>query len=342
MTLAELAGRIGARLHGDSAALLNGVNTVECATPEEVTFVTTQAHTDGVRQSKAGAVIVAESRTDVPMPQLVVDCVDRALIETLKLFAPKLKPLAGIHPSAVIEDTADIAPDAAVGPGAYVGPGVRIGSNSSIGPGCMIGENTSIGSHCRLDANVVVYHGCRIGDYFIIQANTTIGSTGFGYVWVDGRHELIPHNGGVVIQDCVEIGANCCIDRAKFNDTIIGAGTKLDNLIQIGHNVIIGKCCILAGQVGISGSCVIGDGVVMAGQVGIADHITIHDGVQIGAQSGVTRNAPPGIGMLGTPAHEVNQQRRVIAMMGRLPEWAGRLRALAARVDKIEKKLSGE
>jgi UDP-3-O-[3-hydroxymyristoyl] glucosamine N-acyltransferase len=341
VTRAQLAGAINGQLHGDPGGWLTGVNAVDRAGPEEVTFVTTRAHADGAADSKAGAVIVSEKLQGVDVPQLVVHNVAAALIEALRLFAPKLTPMSGVHSAAVVEDSATVAPDAAVGPGAYVGPGAQIGSRSIIGAGCMIGENARIGSHCRLDANVVVYHNCRIGNHCIIQANTTIGSTGFGYAIIDGQHRLIPHNGGVVIEDCVEIGANCCIDRAKFNDTIIGAGTKLDNLIQIAHNVVIGKCCILAGQVGISGSCVIGDGVMMGGQAGIADHVHIGDGAQIAGQSGVTKNVEAKASLFGNPARDVGQQMRTIAVMARLPEWARELKSLAARVEKLEQKPGG-
>ncbi len=341
LTRGELAAAIGAELHGDPGGRLTGVNTVELAGSSEVTFITSQSHVDGAGESGAGAVIVSAKLDSVALPQLLVGNVDVALIEALKLFAPRLAPVSGIHPSAVVEPTAVIASDAAVGAGAYIGPRAQVGSCAVIGPGCMIGENTQIGSHSRLDPNVVVYHNCRIGSHCIIQANTTIGSTGFGYTHVDGEHRLIPHNGGVVIEDCVEIGANCCIDRAKFNDTIIGAGTKLDNLIQIGHNVVIGKCCILAGQVGVSGSCVIGDGVMLGGQVGIADHIRIGDGVQVGAQAGVMKDVEPNQSLLGSPATDVKRQIRVFAALNRLPDWSRELKTLAAKVEKIERKLGG-
>jgi UDP-3-O-[3-hydroxymyristoyl] glucosamine N-acyltransferase len=340
VTRAELAAAVQAQLYGDAGGGLTGVNTVELAGPGDVTFVTSKAHADGAAASKAGAVIVPQKLQGVNVPQLVVVNVDIALIETLRLFAPRLTPISGVHPAAVVADTASIASDAAVGPGAYVGPGAQIGSCSVIGPGCMVGENTTIGSHCRLDPNVVVYHNCRIGNYCIIQANTTIGSTGFGYTFVDGQHRLIPHNGGVIIEDCVEIGANCCIDRAKFNDTIIGAGSKLDNLIQIGHNVVVGKCCIFAGQVGISGSCTIGDGVMLAGQVGVADHIQIGEGAQVGAQAGVMKDVESKLTIVGSPAQDAMQFMRTRAVMGRLPEWGRELRALAGKVEKLEKRLA--
>jgi len=205
-----------------------------------------------------------------------------------------------------------------------------------IASGCRIGENSKLGKSCRLDSNVVVYHNCIIGNNVVIQANSTIGSVGFGYSRIDGSFKLIPHNGGVVIEDFVEIGANCCVDRAKFGNTIIGAGTKIDNLVQIAHNVVIGKCCLIAGQVGISGSCKLGDGVVLAGQVGLVDNIKIGDGAMVGAQSGVAHNVAAGQQMLGSPAIEGKESLRIFGSIRRLPKLAEQLKQLSKRIEKLE------
>jgi len=229
-----------------------------------------------------------------------------------------------------------IAKGVSVGAGVVIDDGVEIGENTVISSGCKIGENTKVGGDCRFDSNVVVYHNCRIGNNVIIQANSTIGSTGFGYSFIDGAHKLIPHNGRVVIEDFVEIGANCCVDRAKFGETVIGAGTKMDNLVQIGHNVVIGKCCLIAGLVGISGSCRIGDGVVLAGQVGMADHVEIGDGAAVGAQSGVSSNVGAGEKVVGSPAIELREGLRVMGLTVRLPKLAKQLRQLSARMKKLE------
>jgi UDP-3-O-[3-hydroxymyristoyl] glucosamine N-acyltransferase len=174
----------------------------------------------------------------------------------------------------------------------------------------------------------------------VIQAGTTIGSTGFGYSFIDGEHRLIPHNGGVVIGDCVEIGANSCVDRAKFGNTIIGAGSKIDNLVQIAHNVVIGKCCVIAGQVGISGSCVLGDGVVLGGQVGMADHLSIGAGTMVGGRAGVMGDIPAGAKVVGHPAIDMNVQLRVFALQRRLPDMARQLREVAAAVKKLEGRMA--
>jgi UDP-3-O-[3-hydroxymyristoyl] glucosamine N-acyltransferase len=170
----------------------------------------------------------------------------------------------------------------------------------------------------------------------IVLANTTIGSTGFGYSYFDGRHNLIPHNGGVIIEDFVEIGANCCVDRAKFGNTVIGAGTKIDNLVQIAHNVVIGKCCLIVAQVGIAGSCKLGNGVVLGGQVGMADHISISDGTMVAAQSGVVTDLPAGQKMGGTPAREIRETLRIVMAEQRLPDLLKQVKELTHKVAQLE------
>jgi len=282
-------------------------------------------------------VIVAKAIDGCAKPQLVVKNVDAALIAAMKIFSPKLThPVAGIHPSAVIEKTAQIAPTASIGPGAYVGHNAKIGQETCVSAGCSIGENSVIGNNCRLDANVVIYHNCTIGNNVIILANTTIGSMGFGYSFFDGRHNLIPHNGGVVIEDCVEIGANCCVDRAKFGNTIIGAGTKIDNLVQIAHNIVIGKCCLIVAQAGIAGSCKLGNGVVVGGQVAIAPHITIGDDTMLAARTGVVADLPAGQKMAGAPAVEIREALRIAMAQQRLPELLKQVKELTHKVAGLE------
>ncbi len=339
-TTAELAGLIGAELHGEGGVSVRGVNAIECAGADDVCFVTSVKHARLLAGSDAAAVIVSEKLEGVEIVQLVARNVYAALLALLGLFAPKLTSKDGIHPTPTIEDSAVVALGVAFGCQAYIGHNVRIGDGTIISAGCIVGENTTIGSHCRLDGNVAVYHNCRIGDACIIQANTTIGSTGFGYSFIDGEHRLVPHNGGVVIEDYVEIGANCCVDRAKFGNTIIGAGSKIDNLVQIAHNVVIGKCCVIAGQVGISGSCVLGDGVVLAGQVGAADHLNIGSGAIVGARGGIMSDIPAGAKVVGHPAIDMNVPLRVFALQRRLPDMARQLREVAATVKKLEGRMA--
>jgi UDP-3-O-[3-hydroxymyristoyl] glucosamine N-acyltransferase len=211
-----------------------------------------------------------------------------------------------------------------------------IGEGSVIGCGCLIGQNTTIGPNCRLDANVVIYHNCTIGRNVIIQANTTIGSTGFGYYFLNGAHTLIPHNGTVIIEDFVEIGANTCIDRAKFDATIIGAGTKIDNLVQIAHNVVIGKCCLIVGCAGLGGSARLGDGSILGGMAGVIDNIDLGDRVMVGAGSIVTHDFPDGKTIAGIPAYDLKEWLKTTALTRRLPKAFEQLKQLCDRMDKFE------
>ncbi len=340
MTVEQLAKLIHAELIGDSklfARRINSISPIKSATESSVTFVSDSKHKAHIAESRAGAVIVFESIEDLEIPQLIVGNVNKALIDVLKIFAPKLKkPFAGIHSTAIIAENARIDKGVSIGANVVIDDGVEIGSNTIIRNGCMIGENSKIGNDCRIDCNVVIYHNCLIGNNVIVQANTTIGSDGFGYAFIDGAHCHIPHNGGVIIEDFVEIGANCCIDRAKFDNTIIGTGTKIDNLVQIGHNAVIGKCCLLAGQVGISGSTRLGDGVVLGGQVGVVDNIDVGDGVMAGAQAGIFNSIPAGKILALTPASDRSEAMRVVFLTRRLPKMKEQLKQMIKRVEALE------
>lgn len=335
-TVSQLAGVAGAELVGCGNAEVSRVAPFESADPDCITFAADEELLKNISNCKAAAVIVSK-RIDSTIPLLVVDNVERALIKVLREFMPKIdKPPAGIHKSAVVEKGASIDKTASVGPLVCIKKGAKIGPRTIIGAGCKIGENSIIGSDCRLEDNVVVYHNCSIGNNCIIGANSTIGATGFGYYFIDGQHRLIPHTGGVLVEDCVEIGANSCIDRAKFGNTIIGAGTKIDNLVQIAHNVVIGKCCLIIAQAGIAGSSRLGNGVVLAGQVGIKDHITIGDGTQIGAQAGVINDIGPNKQVVGSPAIDIKEKLRQVLVEQKLPEMSRQLKELIKRVETLE------
>ncbi len=344
ITIAQLAKRLGAnpdKIGSGSSDVsskeITGVGPVMTAGENEVTFVSSKKHKAALAGSGAGAVIVPECIEGLNKPQLVVANVNAALIEVLNIFAPKIKKVTpGIDPTARLGQNIMIAEGVSVGAYAVIDDGVEIGKNTIIANGCKIGENSKIGSNCRLDCNVVIYYNCRLGNNVVIQANSTVGSTGFGYSFINGAHRLIPHNGGVIIEDFVEIGANCCVDRAKFDNTIIGTGTKIDNLVQIAHNVIIGKCCLIAAQTGISGSCRLGNGVVLGGQVGLRDNIEIGDGAMIGAQSGVIQDIEAGQTLFGCPALETKEEFRIISARRRLPDMAKQIKRLIKRVERLE------
>ncbi len=342
LTVKELSLRLKAELIPASAGnsgcgLIRSVGPIGAADQTTLTFLADDKHLADLKSSRAGACIVAKAVTGVAMSQLVVKNVNAALIESLEIFAPKLQPPApGVHKTAVVAPKVKFGTNVSIGPFVFLEDGVEIGDNTAIAAGCKIGQNSRIGENCRIDCNVVIYHNCTIGNSVVIQANSTIGSTGFGYAFIDGAHRLIPHNGVVVIEDFVEIGANCCVDRAKFGETRIGAGTKTDNFVQIAHNVVIGKCCIIVAQVGIAGSAKIGDSVVLAGQVGVSDNIEIGDGAIVGARGCVLKSVGPGMQVLGYPAIEFKEALRVWACTQRLPKLIEQFRKLSAKVDKLE------
>lgn len=342
LTIRELATRIDAKLigarTGDQNAIV-AVQPIAAAGAEDVTFVADAKRSTAVAvvNCRAAAVIVAEPIEGLDKPQLVVSNVNAALIEALNCFAPVLTPPAeGVAPSAHVGANVRLGKSVSIGPHAVIENNVEIGDGTVIGSGCAVGENSRIGAHCRLDSHAVVYHNCVLGNHVVIQANSSIGAVGFGYSFIDGAHRLVPHNGGVIIEDFVEIGANTCVDRAKFGNTIVGAGTKIDNLVQIAHNVVIGKCCLIAAQTGVAGSCRIGDGVVLAGQVGLADNIEVGAGTMVGAQAGVMSTVGPGLKLAWTPAIDVREATRAIAHVLRLPKVAQELKRLTAKVKELE------
>ena len=340
LTIKELATRLGAELRGGSDGLdsdVVAVQPVATAGRGDVTFVTDPKHEAAAAKCLAAAVIVAKRIEGLSKPQLVVKNVNAALIEALNCFAPELRPpVEGVDASARIGVNVHLGKGVSIGPYAVVEDNVEIGERTIIDSGDKIGEGSSIGADCRLDSHVVIGNDCILGNHVVIQANSTIGAVGFGYAFIDGAHRLIPHNGGVVIEDFVEIGANSCVDRAKFGNTIIGAGTKIDNLVQIAHNVVIGKCCLIAAQVGVAGSCRLGDGVVLAGQVGLADNIEIGAGTMVGAQAGVMGNVGPGLKLAWSPAMDAREAVRVVAHILRLPKMAQELKRLTAKVEELE------
>jgi len=337
LTAGELAEKIDAKIFGDDSVVLGSVGTIDAAEKNQITFVTDERLLSKIADSGAGAVMVSKQVDGLDRPQLVVDNVNKSLIDVLGVFAPELNGFEpSISPDAEIADDAKIGHHVHIGSGVVIADGVEIGDNVVLKAGCKIGGNSRIGNDSRIDYNVVVYHGCCIGNNVVIQANSTIGATGFGYYFIDGAHRLIPHNGGVVIEDFVEIGANCSIDRAKFGNTIIGAGSKLDNLVHIAHNVVLGKCCLLMAQVGIAGSCKLGDGVVLAGQVGVKDNIEIGSGAMLGAQAGIHSNIAPGKQVLGTPADEAKKTIHQMMAVRKLPEMIKQFKKLSKRVESLE------
>ncbi|PYN74047.1 MAG: UDP-3-O-(3-hydroxymyristoyl)glucosamine N-acyltransferase [Candidatus Rokuibacteriota bacterium] len=338
-TLGELAAALRATLEGDPGRRVTGVAPLETAGPEQVSFLIDARYRASAEASRAGALLVAEDVSGLRGPLLRSTTPQQALIALLTLFHPPASLSPGIHPSAVVASDARIDPSASIGALAVIGADAVIGPRVRVHPLVYVGPHVEVGEESVLHPRVVLGEGVRLGCRVVVQPGAVIGGDGFGYAFDGSAHRKIPQVGVVVIEDDVDIGANTTIDRATLGTTLIRRGTKIDNLVQVGHNVEIGEHSIIVAQVGISGSCRLGRGVVAAGQVGFADHLTIGDGAMLGAQAGVAADIPPGERRLGTPAVPMGQAKRVFAAQKHLPDMARRLRAAERRLERLETRL---
>jgi UDP-3-O-[3-hydroxymyristoyl] glucosamine N-acyltransferase len=338
-TLGELAEALQARLEGDPSRVVTGVAPLESAGPDEISFLTDSRYHDAARASRAGAFLVPPDVADLPGPMLRCPAPQQALIALVGLFHPPAPPPAGVDPSAVVAAGARVDPAAAVGPlcvveaGAVLAAGVRLHALVHVGAGVEIGEGSVVYPHVSLR------DGVRVGRRVVIHAGAVLGADGFGFAFDGSAHRKIPQVGGVLIEDDVEIGANTTIDRGTFGDTVVRRGTKIDNLVQVGHNVEVGEHSLLVAQVGVSGSSRLGRGVVLGGQVGVADHVTLGDGVMAAAQSGIPSDVEAGSRVFGTPARPMVQAKRIAVAQGRLPELLQRVRALEQRLERLAARL---
>jgi UDP-3-O-[3-hydroxymyristoyl] glucosamine N-acyltransferase len=332
-TIKELAALSGGELVGDPTLKITGAAALGEATSGEISFFTNRKYIGLLRKTRASAIFVPlDFAEPVDAAQIRVSNPTKAFEEVLLKFAPKRITFApGIHPSAVIDPSAQLGKRVSIQPLAVIEPGAKIGDDTIIGAGSYVGHETVIGSDCHIYPNVTIRERSRVGSRVIIHSGAVIGADGFGFEMVDGRHQKLEQLGRVQIDDDVEIGANTTVDRARFGRTWIQEGVKIDNLVQIAHNVVIGKNSVIVAQAGISGSTLVGEGVTMAGQVGIAGHLEIADGTIIAAQSGVAKSLPGGV-WFGYPAVPFAQAKQQIA-------WIHRLGKLFARVKEIEKKL---
>ncbi len=341
-TLGQLARALGAVLEGDPERVIRGVAPLETAGPDEISFVTHPKFLPRGVSSRAGALLVANDVKEVRGALLRVASPQTALIALLRLFHPAPPLVSGIHPSALVASDSRVDASASVGAFAVILPGAVIGARARIFPLVYVGEEAEIGEESTVYPNVVVREGVRIGRRVIIHPGAVLGSDGFGYVF-DGRaHQKIPQVGGVIIEDDVEIGANVTIDRATLGHTIVRRGTKIDNLVQVAHNVEIGEDAIVVAQSGISGSCRVGSRAMLGGQVGVADHVTIAADVMLGAQSGVPGDIRAPGQYLGSPPRPVAEARRIYAAMPRLPDLIKKVRVLERRVRELEGRLGVE
>ncbi|WP_462321175.1 UDP-3-O-(3-hydroxymyristoyl)glucosamine N-acyltransferase [Halochromatium sp.] len=323
-----------------------GVNTLALAGPSHFCFAEHADQAEAVSASRAGAVIVPHDFPAIAGPPLLrTERPRERFFSIAERFLPRCSP-AGIHPSAVVDPSAQIGKAVSIGPNAVVGAGVRIGPRSVIGAGCVLERDLVIGADCILDANVTIQSGSEIGDRCILHSGCVIGGDGFGFAWDGSSHRKVPQLGRVVIEDEVDIGCNACVDRATLGETRIRRGTKIDNLVQIAHNTDIGAHVILVSQSGVAGSSRLGTGTVVAGQVAISDHLEIGAGARIGGQSGVTKDVPAGATIFGTPARPMKQTLRELAALAQLPAlskavkgWHAELVELKQRLTEVERSL---
>jgi len=329
-SLDELASHLGGWVEGDGSLVVERVAPLQAAGPRDLSFLSNPRYLAEARATRAGGVIVARGVELPGRTLLVVPDPYLALAGALELLHPYMPPSPGISPQAVIGKGCSLGRDVVIQAGVVVGDDCAIGDRCVLMPGVVLGRGATLGEDDVLHPNVVVHDRCRLGNRVIIHAGTVIGSDGFGFAKDGDKYRKIPQVGNVVVEDDVEIGSNVSVDRATLGSTVIGQGTKIDNLVQIGHNVQIGENSVLVAQVGISGSTRLGKGVTFAGQSGAVGHIDIGDGVIVGAKSAVTHDLPAGSFVIGHPAIEAGLWKRAMAVFARLPEMRRRLLRLEA------------
>jgi len=335
MRLSEIARRIGGEVLGDGGFEVRDVAEYDSAAPDTLSCVESP---EGLKSPTSAGALIVPPGADPGRPAICCQNPKLAFARAVGLLRPSALPAPGIHPSAQVAESARMGEGVSVGPAASIGAGAELGDRCRIGAGARLGERVKLGADCVIYPNCVLYPGTQLGNRVIVHAGAVVGADGFGYVRDEsGGLVKFPQTGVVVIEDDVEIGANATIDRGALGETRIGRGTKIDNLVQVAHNVVMGEGCILAGQVGISGSARLGRGVVMGGQVGVADHVVIGDGAQLGAQTGVTKDLEGGKIYLDAPATEAGEARRRLAVYRRLPEILRRLGALEAKLREPKK-----
>ena len=341
LTLGEIAQILGGKLIGDPSIKVRGIKGIEEAEEGDLTFVVSEKYLKFLSSTRASAAIVFKE-VDSPIPLIILPNPYLGIVKLMEKFYPTKLPSPSISPHCWISPSAKIGQDVYIGPFVYVGDEAEIGNRVVLYPGVYVGPRVKIGEDSILYPNVVLYEGTIIGKRVIIHAGTVIGSDGFGYLKEGEANLKIPQIGGVKVEDDVEIGANCTIDRATFGWTTIGRGTKIDNLVQVGHNVSIGENCLIVAQVGIGGSTVIGRGVIIGGQVGISDHVKIGDEVKVSGKAGIFRDVEPGEKVGGLPQMPHGRWMRVAAELIRLPELRRSLKELEEKISLIEEKLKEE
>ncbi len=342
-TLAEIAKIVGGEVVGDENIIITGINGLQEAKKGDLTFVADSKFISLAKTTEATALIVSR---DVQIPGKACILTDNPSFSFSKIISFIYEQdqcrIGGIHPSAVIDKEAVIGKNVAIGPCVVVEGQVILGDNTVIHSGCHIGYKTKIGQNCQIYPNVTIREKVEIGQKVIIHSGAVVGADGFGFTEVDGVHEKIPQIGTVCIEDDVEIGANVTIDRARFDKTIIGRGTKIDNLVQIAHNVVIGENCIVVSQTGISGSVHIGNRAILAGQVGVVGHLTIGEGAVVTGRAVVRKSIPSFTKVSGDPARPHIEELRGQIHIKKLPEYIKKIDDLEKKIKILEKRIEGK
>lgn len=337
--LKEIAEFIDGEVVGDVETLITGVCGIKEAQEGDITFIANPKYQPLMDDTKASAIITSRDCLSAPKPIIRVDDPSLAFAKVVSLVIPSPKiELKGIHPTAIIGENVKLGKGVGLGAYVVIEDDVQIGEATVIYPGCFVGQNTKIGQHCLIYPNVSLRESVTIGNRVVIHSGTVVGSDGFGFANVLGMRQRIPQIGTVVIEDDVEIGANVTIDRARFDKTFIGKGTKIDNLVQIAHNVSIGENSVVVAQAGISGSTKIGKNVILAGQAGLVGHIEVGDGAIVAAQAGVTKSVPANTKVSGYPAKPHEVAKRVNACVQRLPKLYQEVDALGKEVEGLKAK----
>jgi UDP-3-O-[3-hydroxymyristoyl] glucosamine N-acyltransferase len=336
MTLGELARRLGAELRGDAELEVTGVKGIEDAGPTEITFVANPRYAGLARKTRAAAVLVEPEFQEISAATLRIRNPYHAFSRALALFYQPPQYPPGVHPTAVIDPSAEIGEDAHIGAYVVVEPGVRLGPNATLLPHVVLYAGVRAGSHLFAHAHAVVREGCILGDHVTLENGAIVGADGFGFAKNEaGEWEKIPQSGPVRLGDRVDVQANACIDRATVGETRIGNGTKVDNLVQVGHGSTVGEGTLLCAQAGLAGSSVVGNNAILAGQAGVAGHCSLGDGAILTAQSGVSHDVPAGKMISGSPAFDNRIWLRAVAIFQRLPE-------LLRRLERVEKRLGAD
>jgi UDP-3-O-[3-hydroxymyristoyl] glucosamine N-acyltransferase len=329
ISLSELAAKLNCRLVGDGAAPITGVAGMEQAGSSQITFLANPKYTHKVKDTRAGAILVAELIPSLSIPQLISSNPYLDFAHSLALFYQPPRPKPGIHPSASVAETARIGEDASIGAFAVVGENVVIGKNAVLHPHVVIYDGAHIGDDFLAHSHAVVREFCRVGHRVTLQNSVVIGGDGFGFAKrADGTHEKIVQSGVTIIEDDVEIQSLTSVDRATVGETRVRRGAKIDSLVQVGHACVVGEDDIICAQTGLAGSTILGKGVLLAGQVGVSGHLTIHDGAVVYAQSGIGHDVPAGAVVSGSPAFDAREWLRAITAFQKLPEMLRRVRQL--------------